>query len=149
MGLGPTALLHKQASTAVDFSAVDALLVAGSRCTEPVSCRCELFFLSQVPPAACVVQVHERCRDNVETAFSHLTITLSTCLVEHRMEFEESVARRRAAAFTVMAIIYYLDMHKSALDSIHESLVGRREDSPPARCFLSCFRPNVESLGVD
>eukprot|EP00070_Physeter_catodon_P048922 XP_028355816.1 uncharacterized protein LOC114487813 [Physeter catodon] len=93
--------------------------------------------------------VHEQCRSKVETAFSHLMITLSNCLAEHRTVFEQSAARRRAAAFTIMALIYYLDMHKRALDSIHESLVACRE-SPACWGWLgNCLKPSIEGLGVE
>ncbi|PFH34806.1 hypothetical protein BESB_068390 [Besnoitia besnoiti] len=93
--------------------------------------------------------VHERCRDQVETAFSYLTLTLANCLVEHRMQFEDSVARRRAAAFTVMATIYYLDIQKRSLDTIHESLVARRGNSPQEGWCSWCCRPGMETLGID
>ncbi|CBZ51711.1 hypothetical protein NCLIV_015060 [Neospora caninum Liverpool] len=93
--------------------------------------------------------VHERCRDHAETAFSHLLLTLSSCLVEHRLLFEESIARRRAAAFTVMAVIYYLDMQKRSLDIIRESLVARRENTPQDGWCPWCCRPGVETLGID
>ncbi|EPR59318.1 hypothetical protein TGGT1_284780 [Toxoplasma gondii GT1] len=93
--------------------------------------------------------VHERCRDHAETAFSHLLLTLSSCLVEHRLLFEDSIARRRAAAFTVMAIIYYLDMQKRSLDIIRESLVARRGNNPQDSWCPWCCRPGVETLGID